>query len=103
MAERSEAQEFMQNTVDVYWMGQSKTKEGKVIGQQLTAHKDQITKMGFTPADTECEEYIAVCGHSAQSWFSPHMGIPQTFFGTTDSAKKAGAVLCNKCFLDKTS
>jgi len=54
---------------------------------------------GFTPADTECEEYEAVCGTESQSWSMPAQNIPGAeFIASLKDGKEKGAKKCLGCF-----
>jgi len=78
---------------DVFWAGMP-TKSEPVI----TVHKIARVLSALTPADTECEEYVAVCGRTGQSWCSPSMGIPETWTAENANSRPAGAALCSTCF-----
>lgn len=74
---------------DAFWF-----EEGNYATVNL-AHRINRIRDGYTPADTECEEYAALCQASGQSWYSLPMGIPQTH---TASKPPAGIPLCPICF-----
>jgi len=78
---------------DIFWSGQPTISEPVIIG-----HKIAKVSLAFTPADSECEEYAAVCGITAQNWFSLAMGIAQTSFVENEDERPAGVNLCLICF-----
>lgn len=54
---------------------------------------------GFTPADSECEEYVARCGVESQSWSMPSQGVGWAeFVPSLEDVDARGAKKCMKCF-----
>ncbi len=54
---------------------------------------------GFTPADCECEDYTALCGATAQSWWMA--GVPKTVVLESAAQVPKDRQLCPKCFPPK--
>ena len=53
---------------------------------------------GFTPADSECEDYWAICGIESQSWSMPSQGIKGAeFINSLENGEKEGAKRCEIC------
>lgn len=64
-----------------------------------TMHRLWQTTSCVTPADSECEEYTALCGYESQSWSMPSQGIQGAeFIKTPEEGEKAGAKKCVRCF-----
>jgi hypothetical protein len=64
-------------------------------------HKIASIKPSYTPADSEAEEYTAVCGCEGQSWGMPSQNIVASFTAEDLSGFPAGAKLCSGCFPKK--
>jgi len=69
-----------------------------IEGNNTVVHLIAKVWSGYTPADTECEEYSADCGASGQSWWSSDMGVRQTL---TAKNPPDGLPLCVVCFPNK--
>jgi hypothetical protein len=73
-------------------------KPGEIFVAQGEAHILSGIGLGFTPADSECEEYVATCGVESQSWSMPSQGVGMAEFVTKEEAQKGRIEKCRTCF-----
>jgi hypothetical protein len=70
-----------------------------VIGERgREIHILRLVKAGYTPADSECEDYFAVCGLESQSWSMPAGGIEGAVFLNGEELFTRHLYLCEGCF-----
>jgi hypothetical protein len=66
------------------------------IGADGYTHQLKSVWPGFTPADSECEDYQAVCGYESQSWSG--MGVfGAQFVLNLKEALLKNARICPEC------
>lgn len=74
-------------------------KKGDLFIARGLIHVLDSVGTGFTPADSECEEYTAVCGLESQSWSMPAQGIYGADFIPSLTVPEARSFTkCQKCF-----
>lgn len=66
------------------------------VGDSGIVHRIADIRNGFTPADTECDDYYATCGETGQSWSG--MGVPVTQIWKEIPENEH---LCSTCFPPK--
>jgi len=75
-------------------------KPGDFFVARKKIHILSSVSLGFTPADSECEEYVARCGLESQSWGMPSQGVGWAKFITSveEEEKEWGTEKCQECF-----
>jgi len=84
---------------------ESRHKAGDLFVERDEIHVLEIKRLDFTPADTPCEEYIAICGAESQSWAMSRQGIKWAeFIDSVETGLERGFKKCSAgCFEDENS